>query len=216
MIYKIALLLILLLSGCSIKTPVNEWEYKSTGAFNSYTKHFLTNKDILAQDDLEKALEYAKQSANLEQLARITLGVCALKLSVGIDDKCREYKNIKEIISSKELNSYYQMLQNSLKEEEIQNLPSQYQNFISFKQSANYEEAFKAIQNIDQTTSKFIAATFIKEKLTKEQINYLLDIASYHGYKKLVIFWLKQLSYLESDTMQKELIKKKIYILENE
>jgi hypothetical protein len=89
MIYKILLFIFLLqFNGCSFKTPQNKWQFKSVNAFSAYTKNFLSAKDTLAKDDLKRAVNHAKQSANLSQLARIYLGECALNISVGLKDNC--------------------------------------------------------------------------------------------------------------------------------
>jgi hypothetical protein len=216
MIYKSFLLVLLfILSGCSLKSPSNQWEYDSTNSFDSYTKNFLSSNDLLAASDLKKAIKSAKQSADLNQLGRIYLGVCGLQKSVGQNTNCQEYQKIQEFITSKELQSYYKMLRNTLSKEDIAALPSQYKNFSQYFLEKNFLKAFKAIQKMKQSTSQFIAAALIKEHLSKPQIKYLIEKASFYGYKKLVIYWLKNLSFKENDTPKKELIKKKIQILQN-
>jgi len=107
------------------------------------------------------------------------------------------------------------MLRNALSKEDIAALPSQYKNFSQYSLEKNFSKTFKAIQKMKQPTSQFIAAALIKEHLSKPQIEYLIKKASFYGYKKLVIYWLKNLSLLENDVRQKELIEKKIQILQN-
>ena len=85
---------LLLFSACSFKSPPNQWQFKSTAAFDSYTKNFLSSNDALAKNDLSRAIKHAKQSADLKMLARVYLGECALNISVGIDDNCKDYLNI--------------------------------------------------------------------------------------------------------------------------
>jgi len=209
------LLLLLLFQGCSSKSPDNKWEYNSSNAFTSFTKNFLIDNQEIAKDDLERSIKYAKQSANLEQLARIYLGSCALNISVGKKDKCIEYKKIEELLSSLELKSYFSMLQDDLKEEQIKTLPKQYQLFSEYKIVQKYDLAFESIKNMERISSQFIAASLIKEKLEKGQIYFLIEKASFFGYKKVVLFWLNELIDVEEDIEEKEKIIKKIKILEN-
>lgn len=206
------LFLIVIFQGCSFKPVVNQWEYNSTNAFNSYTKNFLSNNLALANSDLSSAIKYAKQGANLEQLAKIYLGSCALNKSVGIKDDCKEYNKVKTLISSKELEPYFLMLQNNLNKKDIEYLPKQYQSFMSYKLSNN-KLVFDSIKSIKQISSQFIAASLILDRLTKSQINFLIKKASFYGYKKLVLFWLENLYLREDDLQIKEKIAKKIEIL---
>lgn len=204
-----------LFTACSFKSPENKWQYNSANAFSSYTKNFLISNDEIGQDDLSRSIKYAKQSANLEQLSRIYLGVCALNISVGIDDECKDYKQIKELVLSKELESYFLMIQNNLKKQQIKNLPKQYQEFSKYKSLKKYHEAFKSIENMKQISSKFLAASLIKNKLNKTQINWLIEQASFYGLKKIVLYWLHNLKKLESNKLEKEKLVKKIKILES-
>lgn len=215
---KIAVLisiLIFVFQGCSFKSPENSWEYNSSSAFNSYTKNFLIDNENIASDELNRAIKYSKQSANLEQLARIYLGVCALNISVGKKDECKKYKEIEDLVSSKELESYYLMLQNSLKKEQISNLPKQYQEFSNYKNLKKYDLSFESIKGIQKPSSKFIAASLIKEKIDKIQVNYLIEKASFYGYKKVVLYWLDYLKKVENDMEEKKRISKKIMILKS-
>ncbi len=209
------LFLVFFFLGCSFKSPENKWEYNSASAFASYTKNFLTANDEIAQDDLNRAIKYSKQSANLEQLSRVYLGKCALNISIGIKDECKEYKQIDELLRSKELKAYFLMLQNSLKEEQIINLPKQYQGFNKYAYFKKYDKAFEEIENIKQPSSKFIASSLIKKQLQKSQVEYLINQASFYGFKKVVLFWLNYLKEIEPNKMEKEKISKKIKILKN-
>lgn len=211
----LSLFFILLFQGCSFKTPKNQWEYNSTSAFNSYTKNFFIDNEEIANDDLQRAIKYAKQSADLEQLSKIYLGSCALNIAVGENDECIEYKQIEELVPLLELKSYYLMLQNKLEDEQLKNLPKQYQAFSKHKSLGNYDSSFKTIENMEQVSSQFIAASLIKEKLDKSQIKFLVDKASFYGYKKIVLFWLNKLYEVEENLEEKEKILKKIEVLKN-
>ncbi len=207
------LFIILIFAGCSFKTPPNQWEYNSTSAYNSYEKYFLSNQDILAKSYINTAITNAKQSANLNQLARVYISACALNKSVEETSYCKEYESIKDLVSSKELDIYFQMLNQKLDETQIEYLPKQYQSFYKNFLLKKYDLAFKDLVSMEQITSKFIAANLIKEQLSKSEIDYLIDIASMYGYKKLVIYWLEKQLEKEIDTNKKLLIRKKLDIL---
>lgn len=211
----VTLFLLILFQGCSFKSPKNQWEYNSTNLFASYTKSFLTNENISAKNDLERAIKYAKQSANLEQLARVYLGACALNISVGKNSYCKEYSQIEEFVSSKELRTYFLMLKKEETKEEIEYLPKQYRNFVEYKFEKKYDLAFESITLMEKETSQFIAASLIKNELNKSQVKLLIEKASFSGYKKIVLFWLKEYYNLEENLKEKELILKKIRILKN-
>lgn len=209
----ITLILVLFFQGCSFKSVKNQWEFNSSSAFNSYMKNFLIYEDDLAQSELQRAIKYAKQSANLEQLSRIYLGACALNKSVEQDFMCKEYKEVEELINSQELKTYYLMLENEVLKEQIGNLPKQYKTFAKYITLKEYDLAFKAIKSMNQDSSKFIAASLIKKELKKEEVNFLINEASFLGYKKIVLFWLKHYYHLENNLKKREKIAKKIKIL---
>jgi hypothetical protein len=209
------LFIILIFAGCSFKTPPNQWEYNSTSAYNSYEKYFLSNQDILAKSYINTAITNAKQSANLNQLARVYISACALNMSIEQTNYCKEYESIRDLVLSKELDIYFQMLDQKLNKTQIEYLPKQYQSFYRNFLLKKYDLAFKDLTSMEQITSKFIAASLIREQLTNVQVNYLIDIASTYGYKKLVIYWLKKQFEKELDTDKKQLISKKIEILLN-
>ncbi len=214
-IFILTIFILLLFQGCSFKSPDNQWQYNSASAFNSYSKNFLTNNDEIAEDDLNRAIKYAKQSANLEQLSRIYLGVCALNISVGKQDDCNEYKKIEDLVPSLELKAYFLMLQNTLEKKDIENIPSQYHSFSKYKNTKKYSKAFESIKDIEQSSSKFIAASMLKDKLNKLEIKFIIKEASFYGFKKVVLFWLDYLKQIETDKQEKNKIEKKIFILKN-
>lgn len=201
--------------GCSFKSVENKWEYSSASAFSSYTKNFLMDNGNIASDDLQRAIKYAKKSADLNQLASIYLGKCALNIGVGINDLCDEYKELEQLINSSELKVYFLMLQDNLKEEQITYLPKQYHSFIKYKFLKKYKKAFESIQNMQQTSSIFISASLIKEEISKTQVKYLIEKASYYGYKKVVLFWLEHLKNMENNLKEKEKLEKKLEILKS-
>ncbi len=207
------LLVTIFFTACSFKAPINQWEINSANAYNKYTQNFLMQNIELANSDLKSSIKYAKQSANLNQLARIYLGKCALNISVGVDDSCEEYNEIKELVKSNDLEIYYLMLQNSLSQKDILFLPKEYKSFYKNKLEKNYTLAFESIKKENKITSLFLASSLIKNELSKTQIEYLIEKSSYYGYKNIVLFWLNRLYLKEEDGKKKVLIKKNIELI---
>ncbi|MBU1659587.1 hypothetical protein KKG72_11155 [bacterium] len=211
----ISSLFIFLLSACSFQTPPNEWQYKSTAAFDLYVNNFLSSNDTLAKNDLHRAISHAKVSADLSPLARIYLGKCALNISVGIKDTCAEFADIQDMLNNEALNAYYSFITSNLQKEQIQHLPKIYKDFAWHVENKNFISASDTILKMDVPTSKLLSFALIKETLDKKQRTIIIEIASYHGFKKAVLFWLKEEMQKEVNTNEKKNILKKISILES-
>lgn len=199
--------------GCSFKTPANQWQYSSVNAFDAYKKDFLSANDSAAKNDLSRAVKHAKVSADLSMLSRIYLGECALNISVGKEDKCEKFKDIQELEKDESLNAYYSFISKELKKEQIYLLPKIYQDFARHVEVQEYKKANKDILKMDKVTSKLLSAALIKENLSDELRDKILEVASYNGYKKAVIFWLNEIKNNTLDEKKKVEIDKKIDIL---
>jgi len=204
-----------ILSGCSFKSPPNHFQYKTTNAFVSYKKNFLSNNAILAKNDLKRAIQYAKTSSNLTDLAHIYLGECALNISVGIKDECEKYITIQNLVDNPTLNSYYSLITNQLLDEHIANLPPKYKEFALYKLNNQLDLAYNETLNMQNISSKLIASSLIKESLNEHQIEEILKISSFYGYKKSVLFWLVHLEHNTHDKHKRENIRRKIVILKS-
>lgn len=209
---------VLSFSSCSLpdfKTHPNAWQHRSASAFNSYTKNFLRTNDALANSDLKRSIAHAKNSADLTSLARIYLGECALHVSVGVEDDCKKYDDISNLVDSKELDAYKNFIMKNLRTEQINLLPKHYQDFALHVYSSNFKEANKNILQIKIITSKLLSATLMKENLEEKVIKQLIKDTSFYGYKKAVIFWLKELKNRTKNKLDMEKIDKKISILDS-
>lgn len=189
-------LFIFFIGGCSFKQEPNLWQFKSSEAFSRYAENFYEDKDLLAKSDLKSAVNYAKQGSSIELLGKIYLSSCALNISVGLDENCKEYEKISKLLNSKQNDSYFNMISNNLKADDIRYLPLKYQTFAENILNEDYLKAFEDIKNTEDIKSKFIGASLIKDRLSKEQIDHLIQTASFYGYKKLSLFWLNE-AYLK-------------------
>ncbi|KIM07091.1 MAG: hypothetical protein KU38_11240 [Sulfurovum sp. FS08-3] len=200
LIFSVATLLLFV--SCGAKNPPYEWRMDSASAFASYTQSFLKD-EIIAQEELERAIQSAKSSADLESLGSIYLGKCALNKAVGINDGCYEYQKIAHLINTPSLDAYYRLLTHQ--PTPIEALPPHYQAFAKAK-------TFENLKAISKPTSQLIAASLIKERLTFAQKEEMVQLASQYGYKKAVIFWLQE-SLKNSTSTQKSIVKQKIELL---
>ena len=207
---------LLLLSACSFKSPPNQWQYKSTSAFDSYTKNFLSSNDALAKNDLSRAIKHAKNSADLTMLARVYLGECALNISVGIKDRCEDYKSIKDLVNSEKLDAYYNFITLNLGEAQLLQLDSAYKDFASYLSKKDFINAENEISGISKPTSKLLAASLMRTSLSTKTRQEIIDVASFYGYKKSVLFWLNEAKENSTNKSERKSLAKKISILEYE
>ncbi|MEA3330440.1 MAG: hypothetical protein U9Q29_01950 [Campylobacterota bacterium] len=211
----IYLLTALLFSGCSFDTPPNEWQYKSVNAFDSYTKNFLSSNDNLAKNDLQRAVKHAKNSSDLTHLGSIYLGECALNISVGITDKCEKYQDIKDLINSQTLNAYYDFLTLNIKEKQISQLPKIYRDLVWHVKNEEFTKINNDIVKMDRPTSQLLSTSLLKDKVDNNTIERVIEVASFNGYKKAVIFWLNELKNRTNDKKKITKLNKKISILKD-
>jgi len=212
---KVILFFSLLISGCGMKTPQNDWQRKSTYAFSSYTKNFLNDNGAIAKSDLARAVKHAKQSANLTQLAKIYLGACALNISAGQSDECLEYQNIADLNADKKLDAYYHFLRTSLTKEEIVLLPIQYQSFAKTFIHKDFSQANKEVLKMKKASSSYLSAALLQENIENKTRKKVIQTASYNGHKKIVLYSLYQIKKATSDYKEIENIQRKISILES-
>lgn len=206
--------LLILLSACSFKSPENQWQYDSTNAFNMYKQDFLSGNTELAVNDMQRAIIHAKKSADLTQLASIYLGKCALNISVGINDRCKEYRGVSNLVHNDSLFAYYSFLTSQLKQEQLENLDKRYKTFSSYYIANDFTNAENEIYDLEDMSSKLLASALLKEHLSEKTLEYILDLSSFHGYKKAVLFWLHE-KLKRSNAEERSLILKKIDILKN-
>ncbi|MEA3228375.1 MAG: hypothetical protein U9P38_04800 [Campylobacterota bacterium] len=206
---------LLLFSACSFKSPPNQWQYKSSAAFGSYTKNFLGANDALASNDLRRAIKHAKQSADLTMLSRIYLGECALNISVGLEDKCEDYKNIKDIVNDKTLDAYYNFITLKLDESQLMHLDILYKDFALHLYKKEFDKANAEVLKISKPTSKLLAASLMRKNLSSYTREEIIKVASFHGYKKSVLFWLNEAKKNTTDENKRKNLSKKISILKS-
>ncbi|MFT5836163.1 MAG: hypothetical protein ACI9RG_001057 [Sulfurimonas sp.] len=71
------------------------------------------------------------------------------------------------------------------------------------------------ILNIDKITSKLLAASLVKDKLTQSTRYEMIKSASFYGYKKSVLFWLNEAKINTISEEERNHLSKKIFILKS-
>lgn len=209
------LFLLVMVSGCSMKPSPDKWKTQTANAFASYQEYFLHGEDRLAKLELKRAIQEASCSTDLMPLARIYLGKCALHIAVLEDTSCPDYAQVRDLPEiSGELNNYFLMLQHRIDEVDPTMLPHQYREYVRQVKRRDYKAAFSCIRKMKETSSKLIAAALIKGELDYGMIGYILDQASFRGYKKAVLAWLR-FARQAAPTGDTILIDKKLNLLEN-
>jgi hypothetical protein len=196
-----------------MKTPPNQWQYNSTNAFDSYKNNYLSSNDSAAKEDFKRAVKHAKVSSELTTLSRIYLGECALHISVGEEDECIKFQEIQNVVNDAFLDAYYGFITYQLTKEQIPLLPQIYQDYIWHVENLEYKEANEDILKMDEATSQLLSAALLKENLTNELREKMVEVASFHGYKKAVLFWLHELKNNTIDKNKQAQLSKKISIL---
>ena len=201
--------------GCSVSTPPNQWQYKSTNSFNSFKKNFLEGNDLLAEVELKRAISKASSSADLKQLARVYLGACALHKAVGLEDDCKEYKKIQNLLEDKKLDNYYFFINKEFDKVDKRALEERYRPFVEALQEKKIQNAVDIALKEKDPLKKLMMISLLGDKASLTLIDDGIKLLSYYGYKKGVITLLKMKLKGLSDEQQKRNIQKKIEILEN-
>ncbi len=209
----ITLFLVLVISGCSLKTT-DRYKYRvnASNSFESYQKYYLQGKTTLASVSLKRAINSAKMGSDLNSLATIYLGECAITNALFIKDNCKEYKKASTVIKDSKLENFYNLIEGKIEIVDTKKLPKNYISFAHFLKQGDYKKAFNAIKEMPSPVSKLIAASIIKNSMNTKNIEYIIDISSSMGYKNATIKWYKFL-LSKSNPEKKDRILEKIRLL---
>jgi hypothetical protein len=190
------------LSGCSLKTPQNEWQYKTSNTYALFIKYFLSNDDALAKNEFTRALNHAKKGSDIKNLAKIHLSQCALNISVGVKEDCPKYKEIEEIFKDKELEAYHAFITSSITDEQKMHLDKKYRVFD-----------LQTIFSLEDATSIYLFCALNRDKLDAKSIEELIKISSFNGHKKITLFWLNEKKRFAKTDDEIKKIEKQLSIL---
>jgi len=201
--------------GCSMQSPHNKWEYELHNSFQSYTKNFLSQRDVVAKNDYKRSITKAKSSASLNPLARVYLGKCALDIAVEKQNSCQEYLEIADVVDDEALQNYYYMLQREFRKIDPATLPKNYQAFISALQRNDYKTANSIVQEETTPQTKLLMARLLEENLSDATLQSTLELLSEYGYKRGVLYLLEKKLQRSDDPQEQKRLQKIIEVLKN-
>jgi len=190
-----------------MKIAPNQWEKRVKHSVHSYIHNYLADKELLSQKDYKRAVKYAKQSADLTTLGKVYLTKCALDRTVGKKNICKEYQSIEKLITVPQLQSYKNFLEENLSEEDMQFLDPKYRSFARYYLHHQYKKSINVLRNTDDVVSMLVMGSFVEDKLSQDDIDKIINIASFYGYKKAVKFWLNYKTLKFNDLKSKEILK---------
>jgi hypothetical protein len=192
-------LLMLLLAGCAAPRHADQWRYRAAEATLEYRDAFLEADDSLAAEAYEIAENAAKQSADLDPLARLYLSECALRLAVLDPSDCPRYRVLSRIHHDTSHDAYHALISGRLQHDQIVALPPQYRAFAAAYASDDIDRARQAAETITPLHSRLVASALIRDRLDEPQVEALVDAASHHGYRRAVIAWMTYLQQRTAD-----------------
>ena len=198
---------ILLFSACSI-TKVQH--------LRLYKKNYLQDNDIQTKFHFQKAVQEAKSSKDYNTLGILYLSECGLNNSLGIQDKCDKYLEIKNKINNKEYDAFMDLIHKKIKKEQVKFLCKNYRSFVYAMLLKDYKKANEEVLKIEPLTSQLVSANLIKEHLEVQTIKDIINNNYYFGYKKAVIYWMIELKNRVPNEKEKNEIIQKIKTLKNE
>jgi len=213
---KILLLFIIslfFLQGCSSAQPKNQWQYQAASSLKAYTKHYLEGNELRAKADLTHAREEASRSARLYTLIDIELTVCAIHIGVLSPKPCQKASKLLTLESDPSQKAYLDLLNKQLSSTQIKDLPGQYREFATSLLANDINASNDDIRDIEPLTSRLVASALIKERLSAENIQSLINELSYHGYKRALLAWLKLQIEKEKDPQTKAKLIAKLKVL---
>ena len=209
----ILIILMLLLSACSMKPKPNDWAYKSTNAFDSYKELFLKDETKLAKLELKSSIRYAKQGADFENLLSIYLAKCSLNVAVSIDDRCEDNIKLQDLSDNKKLKNYYFFIRKKTAMLNPAYLDEKYSLFAKALKNNDFLQANKEIKDIKDPVSKLLCISLLKDKADTQNIKQTIKELSFYGYKKGIVYLLELLKSKTKDKKESRILQKKIKYL---
>lgn len=199
------ILCIVFIAGCSTKPEPNEWKYKSAHYFNLYKREFLYAQDLLANSDLQDALEYAKRGGDFARIADIYLGKCALNIATGKEDECSNYKQMDGIGTSQYSLQYYKMLQKDFQNIDLSLLKNDYRRFVIAMQKKDIDKANRAVARVKDPVSQLLCIALLGEQASVSVLKQNLSALKYNGYKRGIehILYLLEQKATDADTQKR-------------
>lgn len=213
MIRRTLLPFLVLLGACSTPRHSDQWRYDAAAATQAYGEYFLMDNDVMTASERQQALVASRQSADLLPFARFQLSRCALNRAVLIEDSCEAFREAAPTVHAPDLEAYYAMLTGTLDDAQTALLPVQYRAFARARLATDNAEAQAALRTMTPLRSKMIAASTAPELLDDALVESIIDEASYLGYRRAVLAWMRYQIRTTSNADKKALLQRKLELL---
>lgn len=207
------IILLILISGCSLQQPKNTWQYKSVTAFEKYQQYYLENHLILASSERKKAIAYAKQSAHLNTLARVYLGDCAIQYAALNKTQCLDFQETEPHAHDPELTAYFNLLTGQLTMQQVAQLPKRYQDFAKALLNNDSAQVQIEVMAIPGLYSKLIAASLTQSQLDLDTLRLLINETAEQGLQLASLRWMSYLADITPDAEESQQLKHKMALM---
>ncbi|MFO7734803.1 MAG: hypothetical protein R6W70_01170 [bacterium] len=210
---------LLMFFSFSCRTPnPPDWQLYSVNYIKRYQNSFLEGNDSEADIYFEKALEYIKNSGNVDQLSKAWIFRCSLEQLSLSDSNCSHLSRFNAVSLSKKDLAYISFI----KAEDVvktELLPKKHRKFYK-KLNASPEKINREIFSDKSDISKILMASIAVRKnvYNEETLLKTYKTASRMGWKKVVVVFMKKhAEYLKSHGNHKDydILRKKIEIISN-
>lgn len=177
------------LLACSSAPPTPEWKLQARDATERATAAYLSGQSRVAQAEWLKAKQEARRTAQPEQVARVILAQCALRLASLDMGACEELTPLVPDLSPS-LQAYHRYLQGQHTAADLPLLPPAHQAVA--QRLLAQTEVTAVIQAMPDPVSKLVAAAVaLQSTQAKPGLLALgVDTASQQGWSRPVLAWL--------------------------
>ena len=204
---------LLLIVGCSGE-PKYIWKAYAGEYFLQYQNMMLANDQEQAVYYFKQAVQEAKKATDLQPLAQLYLGACAMDKALFVDTNCTGYQTLKPLVDTKKLDAYDAFIQAESFYADENN--ARYEDVINAINKNSALEALESVENLESVASQAIAASVMWRNGIKtiDLANFMIDRASYHNLVGLLTVWMeKKLLLLQSEDKAYERLKAHIRLL---
>lgn len=178
-----------LLLACGSAPPTPEWKLQARDATERATAAYLSGLQRVAQAEWLKAKQEARRTAQPEQVARVVLAQCALRLASLDMSDCDELTPLLPDLSPPLL-AYHRYLQGQTSAADIPLLPPAHQAVA--QRLLSQGEITPVIQAIPDPVAQLLAAAVAlrSARATPSVLALGVETASQQGWSRPVLAWL--------------------------
>ena len=200
----------LLFLSCSSGKVSYEWKGQAKSYLAKYQEMMLKGDFFQAKYYFDDAVKEAKNDVSLETLAIVYLSKCAMQTALSQKTDCREYQEIKSMLTNPKYENYVKLL---LKDERVD---KRYLDKYSslYKAIVKKEVELSDIESLDTVYAQALGSMLVFNHglINEEIVYYMIDKASAENMKGLMLVWLdKAQSILTGEKLSR--VKNQIKVL---